>query len=812
MAGLDYSSQSQSIPSRKNAGGLNSTFSPPNLEDNESSDLLNIDFDKSGAIVKRNGYTRLNTTTTVNLPEQLTNPSFETWTGLTDVLTDGGLEIWTNPTTLTNWLASGAGVAVAREGTTIKAGTYSAKVTAGAGAPGVLSQNQTTTAYRNKTMVLGGWVYCSAANTARLVVEQTGGATPAARSDFHSGGAVWEYLTVVFVGDAAETIVYFEGTVIASGVAYFDGFIAYEMLSPTSWTRTGAGSTVSREEGIVKAGTYSAKLTRVTTNAKLTQDIQNAGGHTLAYWKGRTITFGCWAYVNGASRVRLTINDGVTETDSLFHSGTPGWEYLTVTKTCSLSSTAIDLQCTIITHDNTTAYFDLATVSTQTITGPWEGLRWLERSDGNKYLVGVVGATIVSATSLTAAASPFTDYTAGVTITSGQNNLISWTAYLDYAIGCNGVDLPFKFNGSSAATDMDVPTGLTTAKFCEVFANHVFLGNVTVSGVVQSSRVYWYEIDSISSILDTSYRNVSQFDGQDITGLKTFGGSLVIFKNRQIWVANFTGDSDIPFVFQQTRSPVGCDAPWSIQEVENGLIFHSYDGFYFFDGNNSYKMSYRITSTLDDMAQARLPYMSSVFLYSKNRYITSVTNSGDAENNRNITWDSFNNAFSLYKGISANCLCRVYNAGQEQIYFGDTDGYVYQMDNGKSDYPAGVATAIEAYYYTKWFDYGDMVAKKASPQLVIYHQYEDSTLEAVYSHNYALGDEYTQSFSLAGVGGTWPITWGTTKWSATGGSVKKRHVTGRGEVVRFGFKNSIVGQGFTVNGFGVFAHAETNVK
>lgn len=442
----------------------------------------------------------------------------------------------------------------------------------------------------------------------------------------------------------------------------------------------------------------------------------------------------------------------------------------------------------------------------------WTGLRWLERSDGNKYLIGVCDDKVYSATSLTQAASPFTDRTGGITITPGANNLVHWTAYLDYAIGCNGVDLPFKCNGSSNATAMAVPTGLTTAKFCEVFANHVFLGNVTVSGVKQSSRVYWYEIDSVTSILDTSYRNVSQFDGQDITGLKTFGGSLVIFKNRQIWVCNFTGDSDIPFVFSQTRSPVGCDAPWSIQEVENGLIFHSYDGFYFFDGNNSYKMSYRITSTLEDMSQSRLPYMSSVFLYSKNRYITSVTNSGDAENNRNITWDSFNNAFSLYKGINANCMARVYNAGQEQIYFGDYDGYVYLMDNGNSDYPLGTETAIEAYYYTKWFDYGDMVAKKASPQLVIYHQYESSTLEAVYSHNYALGDEYTQSFSLAGVGGTWPIVWGTTKWSATGGSVKKRHITGRGEVVRFGFKNSTKDQGFTVNGFGVFAHAETNVK
>jgi hypothetical protein len=105
-----------------------------------------------------------------------------------------------------------------------------------------------------------------------------------------------------------------------------------------------------------------------------------------------------------------------------------------------------------------------------------------------------------------------------------------------------------------------------------------------------------------------------------------------------------------------------------------------------------------------------------------------------------------------------------------------------------------------------------MVSKKANPQIAIYYQYASSNLDLSYSYNYNQSDQYLQSISLASGGGVWPIIWGTTVWGSSSGAVWKRHLTGRGEVVRFGFKNNILAEGFTVNGFGVFAHAETNVK
>lgn len=293
---------------------------------------------------------------TVPSDQKLTNGSFETWTGLTDVLVDGAMEAWTNPTTLTNWTKSIA--TLDREASVVKAGTYSAKLS---GSAGMIYQDLASPAtYRNKTLVFGCWVYASASSGGYLHISSYGGEY--GNSIPHSGVAGWEYLTCTIPVSGTETLIRIECCNANGQTAYFDKAICYEQLSPTGWTLVGSGATVAREEGTIKVGTYSAKLTRNGTNCYILQDIQNAGGHNLAYWKGRTITFGCWVYATVASRVNLQILDNATSTNSSSHTGVAGWEHLTVTHTVSSSATAVNI-CMYINTGDTTAYFDGAFVT-----------------------------------------------------------------------------------------------------------------------------------------------------------------------------------------------------------------------------------------------------------------------------------------------------------------------------------------------------------------------------------------------------------------------------------------------------------------
>ena len=312
----------------------------------------------------------------------LQNGSFETWTGLTQLLTDGGLETWTNPTTLTNWTfyQSGTGGSGNKESSIIKGGTYSLKQIGGT----VLAQTYqliaNPTSYRNKTLVFGAWVK-SSSNTSCIVINDGVQEVLSA----HSGSGDWEYLTVSRLINSGATAIQFIFQTGSGNTDYFDSATAYEQLSPTGWTLSGAGATVAREEGTVKLGTYSAKLTRNGADLNLNQDITTVlGGLSAA--KGKTITIGAWVYATVASRACVQLYDGISGTTT-YHSGVAGWEYLTATHTISNSATAIKAFMTMLNGD-TTAYFDGAMVNEGFSPYAFSEPAAIQNSEGSAIYVG----------------------------------------------------------------------------------------------------------------------------------------------------------------------------------------------------------------------------------------------------------------------------------------------------------------------------------------------------------------------------------------------------------------------------------------
>lgn len=143
-------------------------------------------------------------------------------------------------------------------------------------------------------------------------------------------------------------------------------------------TATGwyGGATLYREATIIKSGTYSARVTRAGANTWVVQDIQNAGGRNLAYWKGKTVTLGMWVYATVANRARITLWDGAAGT-SAQHSGVTGWEFLTTTHTITSGATMVIASFGVYNGD-TSAYFDDAVMvegseisPSGVLTGTW---------------------------------------------------------------------------------------------------------------------------------------------------------------------------------------------------------------------------------------------------------------------------------------------------------------------------------------------------------------------------------------------------------------------------------------------------------
>ena len=386
------------------------------------------------------------------------------------------------------------------------------------------------------------------------------------------------------------------------------------------------------------------------------------------------------------------------------------------------------------------------------------------------------------------------DITGEVTITGGYK--FRFDTFLSTVLATNNYNPPIIWTGAGNCAAMTVPTGLTKARFIIHFQNYCLLANCVVSGVAQPTRFYFSTIKTIDTWDLADFYEVGKDDGEDITGFKTLGDRIVVYKTNSIYCVYFTGDVDIPFTIQKSNSSVGCAAPDSIQEVDNGHIFLSHDGIYYFDGANSYKMSDRITTTLLGYAKDKFEYTVSMYQKTKNRYWLGLATS--ANNNRVITWDSHNNAWSVYIGINPSCMAIFLVGGyEERPYFGDYAGRVYRADYGQNDYPANVKTAINSYYWTNWKSYEDICDQKGIPHTYIYHKDQAGTLTFAYAYDFNNTDQYSTTFT-------------TTSGSGYGTAITRRDLTGRGRVVRFKFAMNATDSNYQIDGLGTEAQLETN--
>lgn len=334
-------------------------------------------------------------------PEINVSTGLETWTGLTNLVTNGDMETGSPPST---WILLGAGATWARESTTIKTGTYSGKLTR-SGTDTQVYQNVGGAGLIGKTIVVRAWVWCDVANKAAVWVGDGGGGGTS-YWDYHPGDSQWHYMTGYIVVGASTTAVYAYCHIDTTDCsAYFDDFICYEQLAPTSWTYYApSGGIVYQEIEFVKAGTYSAKATAPAGyTTQLYQMIASPGSYS-----SKTMIFSAWCKSSEASTARLMIyTAGATSSYaySSYHTGSGNWELLSVTLTLPASCTDFWTLMNL-TGDagGATCYWDETNCyeSTYTQTDYWKSGEYSGTSASGKYW------TITDQATLDLAISAFT--------------------------------------------------------------------------------------------------------------------------------------------------------------------------------------------------------------------------------------------------------------------------------------------------------------------------------------------------------------------------------------------------------------------
>jgi hypothetical protein len=252
--------------------------------------------------------TCLNNTNPTNL---LYNGDFEAWTGGTAVAPDG-------------WVLTGG--AVAREGTIIKIGAYSTKLTRSGSDMYLYIYPKWSTYYRNRTLIFGCWVYATVANRARFAL---GDDQYTSYSSYHTGSSAWEWLTVTYTVDAIAIILAVYLRVDNGNTdAYFDGAMCVEgesafAFSPKPaeegvWTDYSATSTIVGWSSFTTKKIYVKKIGKIVFCAFSIGGTSNStsASFTVPYTSASTgpIETAIRTQDNGGTAVTGLLDIGVSST------------------------------------------------------------------------------------------------------------------------------------------------------------------------------------------------------------------------------------------------------------------------------------------------------------------------------------------------------------------------------------------------------------------------------------------------------------------------------------------------------------------
>lgn len=119
----------------------------------------------------------------------------------------------------------------------------------------------------------------------------------------------------------------------------------------------------------------------------------------------------------------------------------------------------------------------------------------------------------------------------------------------------------------------------------------VFGGNTNVSIILggstkQPNAFFWSGNDDLSmnaGYWPMSFYNLAGDSEDGITGFGRQYGTLVVFKERSVGKASYgvetiDGRDSISFTYVNINTKIGCDLPWTIQLIENNIVFCNSQG------------------------------------------------------------------------------------------------------------------------------------------------------------------------------------------------------------------------------------------
>ncbi len=404
----------------------------------------------------------------------------------------------------------------------------------------------------------------------------------------------------------------------------------------------------------------------------------------------------------------------------------------------------------------------------------------------------------------------YTSVIGTATLTGISTNLVQFTDFQDYAIGCSLSDPPFKLKASGNAAKLIAVS--TVAKTCAGFGNYLVLGNTTEGTTAFPSRVRWSDLNDPDIWPANNYIDVEPDDADGVISLIQFQGSVYIFKRRSVHQLIITGLAGAEaFITRPVARGLGAVSRMSVQVIDNvGIMFQGQNGIYLYDGSNITLVSDNIQRTFDGIASTRLVHTVGAVYRTRNQYWLAYSTS--STNTQVAVYDYIQNAWTVYAGIEANTIGSGEDSnGQPVLLTGSTAGFIHSQDTElNQDEKNGVSTPIESFYVTQDLHLDSPEVEKSFKYVYVF-TITDSVTTVTVQAAYNLDPEYTDTYSIAleQSGVLWDSAlWDTAIWPASVQRIFRKDLNRNGRTIRLRFSNTAENQKLGVLGWTIVYDAE----
>lgn len=221
---------------------------------------------------------------------------------------------------------------------------------------------------------------------------------------------------------------------------------------------------------------------------------------------------------------------------------------------------------------------------------------------------------------------------------------------------------------------------------------------------------------------DANYIDIALDDGDRITGLSKYASQLIIFKERSIYAMSFDSQG-IPTVTLVTGA-VGCVSHFTIDAMDNDIIFLSRRGYYIFGNQANFQDQLRtneLSVQIRPMVSAVRPSNldRSTGIWHENTYFGASAVGNSPTNNRVFTYQREYGAWFPHKNMQPNAFTEFIDSNNvECLYYADENtATVWRQTDDKYNHGDD---PIAMYWESKVYDFGRFGLQKRYVDLTLF--------------------------------------------------------------------------------------------